>query len=75
MDGTVFNNVNHTSTVRKLEKKLKREQRALARKLENNKKRGENLLLKVEEISPKMCSECKSSIAAWPIFAPLIGPM
>ena len=41
-DGTTFKNVNKTSTVRKLEKKLRREQRALARKLEHTKKkRGE----------------------------------
>ena len=40
-DGEVFKNVNNTSTVRKLEKKLRREQRALARKLAHPKKRGE----------------------------------
>jgi putative transposase len=39
--GEVFKNVNKTPAVRKLEKKLKREQRALARKLAHQKNRSE----------------------------------
>lgn len=37
----VFANINKSSKIRKLEKKLKREQRRLSRKYENKKKRGE----------------------------------
>ncbi|HEK9099617.1 transposase [Bacillus pfraonensis] len=40
-DGEVHTNVNKIIKVRKLEKKLKREQRSLSRKYENLKKRGE----------------------------------
>lgn len=40
-DGRVFQNINYTQKVRKLKKKLKREQRSLSRKYENLKKRGE----------------------------------
>ena len=40
-NGEVDKNLNKSSGIHKLEKKLKREQRALARKLENKKKRGE----------------------------------
>ena len=40
-NGDVYKNLNKSSAIRKLEKTLKREQRALARKLENKKKRGE----------------------------------
>ncbi|MEZ2659223.1 RNA-guided endonuclease InsQ/TnpB family protein [Aneurinibacillus aneurinilyticus] len=40
-DGVVHENINKTIRVRKLEKKLKREQRSLSRKYENLKKRGE----------------------------------
>lgn len=36
-NGNIFKNINKTSKVKKLEKKLKREQRALSRKLENKK--------------------------------------
>jgi putative transposase len=39
--GTVFKNLNKSSAIRKTEKKLRREQRALSRKIEM-KKRGEN---------------------------------
>ena len=37
-DGTVYRNINKSSEIRKLEKKLKREQKALSRKLEAKKK-------------------------------------
>ena len=40
-NGDVYPNMNKSSAIRKIEKKLKREQRALARKLTNPKKRGE----------------------------------
>ena len=40
-DGKIHKNINKTRNVRKLEKKLKREQRSLSRKYENLKKRGE----------------------------------
>jgi putative transposase len=42
-DGKVFGNKNKTSTMKRLEKKLKREQKSLSRKYENKKKRGEQL--------------------------------
>jgi putative transposase len=42
--GQTFDNKNKTEKVRKLEKKLKREQRSLSRKYESKKKRGEQLL-------------------------------
>ena len=43
-NGDVFRNINKSSTIKKLEKKLKREQKALSRKLEAKKrgKKGEN---------------------------------
>ena len=37
-DGTIYRNINKSSEIRKLEKKLRREQRALSRKLEAKKK-------------------------------------
>jgi len=40
-NGDVKKNINKTSKVKKLEKSLKREQRCLSRKYENNKKKGE----------------------------------
>ena len=40
-DGIVHKNINKTIKVKKIEKRLKREQRSLARKFENIKKRGE----------------------------------
>ncbi|EMA6345312.1 transposase, partial [Bacillus cytotoxicus] len=40
-DGKTHKNINQTGKVRKLEKRLKREQRSLSRKFENFKKRGE----------------------------------
>jgi len=40
-NGKIYKNINKTRNVRKLEKKLKREQRSLSRKYENLKKRGE----------------------------------
>lgn len=40
-DGRVFQNINYTQKVRKLKKKLRREQRSLSRKYEYLKKRGE----------------------------------
>lgn len=42
-DGTKFKNVNKTSTVKKVEKKLKREQRKLSRKYESLKIRNKNI--------------------------------
>ena len=39
-DGTKFKNINKTAAVRRLEKKLRREQRRLSRKLECKKKKG-----------------------------------
>jgi len=38
-DGRVFKNINKTSKIKKIEKKLKREQRAFSRKLQNKKRR------------------------------------
>lgn len=40
-DGQVFENINKTKRVKKLEKKLRREQRSLSRKYESKKKGGE----------------------------------
>ncbi|MDS1030222.1 transposase [Bacillota bacterium LX-D] len=40
-NGVIKSNINKTTKVKKLEKKLKREQRRLSRKYENKKKRGE----------------------------------
>ena len=45
-DGKIHKNINKTRNVRKLEKKLKREQRSLSRKYENLKKRGEKTVTK-----------------------------
>ena len=45
-DGQVFENKNKTKKMKKLAKKLKREQRSLSRKYENKKKRGEELQTK-----------------------------
>jgi len=45
-NGSIFGNINKTSKIKKLEKKLKREQKSLSRKYENKKKRGEKLLTK-----------------------------
>ena len=45
-DGQVFENKNKSKSIKKLEKKLKREQRSLSRKYENKKKRGEQPLTK-----------------------------
>lgn len=45
-NGKIYRNINKTRNVRKLEKKLKREQRSLSRKYENLKKRGENSVAK-----------------------------
>lgn len=42
-DGTKFKNINKTSTVKKVEKKLKREQRKLSRKYESLKIRNKNI--------------------------------
>lgn len=42
-DGNKFKNINKTSTVRKVEKKLKREQRKLSRKYESLKVRNKNI--------------------------------
>ncbi|MGL5713505.1 MAG: RNA-guided endonuclease InsQ/TnpB family protein [Paraclostridium sp.] len=42
-DGTTFKNINKTSTVKKVEKKLKREQRKLSRKYESLKIRNKNI--------------------------------
>ncbi len=41
-NGLEFKNINKTSRVRKLEKKLKREQKRLSKKYETNKKKGGN---------------------------------
>ncbi len=40
-DGTIYPNINRTSTVRKLKKKQRRLQRSISRKYEMNKKKGE----------------------------------
>jgi putative transposase len=48
--GQVFGNKNKTDKMKKLEKKLKREQRSLSRKYKNKKKRGEKLLAKSANI-------------------------
>ncbi|MFD6506445.1 RNA-guided endonuclease InsQ/TnpB family protein [Bacillus sp. NPDC060175] len=40
-DGIIHKNINKTMQVKKIEKRLKREQRSLSRKFENKKKRGE----------------------------------
>ncbi|ACJ34569.1 RNA-guided endonuclease InsQ/TnpB family protein [Anoxybacillus flavithermus] len=45
-DGRVFQNINYTQKVRKLKKKLRREQRSLSRKYEYLKKRGEESVTK-----------------------------
>ncbi len=45
-DGKIHKNINKTRNIRKLEKKLKREQRSLSRKYENLKKRGEKIVTK-----------------------------
>ncbi|MEH6892051.1 transposase, partial [Bacillus sp. JJ864] len=50
-DGTVYKNINKTTKVRELEKKLKREQRSLSRKYENLKKRGEKTATKRANIN------------------------
>jgi len=42
-NGMTKKNINKTSTVKKLEKKLKREQRKLSRKYESLKKRNKNI--------------------------------
>ena len=39
-DGRIYENINKTAKIRKLEKKLKRAQRALSRKYESKKKGG-----------------------------------
>lgn len=60
-NGVVYKNINKTNKVKKIEKKLKREQKRLSRKLENNKKGGiatrKNLdkqILKIECIHNKL---------------------
>ncbi|HDR4605314.1 MULTISPECIES: RNA-guided endonuclease InsQ/TnpB family protein [Bacillus] len=45
-DGIIHENINKTMQVKKLEKRLKREQRSLSRKFENIKKRGEQSVTK-----------------------------
>ena len=42
-NGKVYKNINKSSQIKKLEKKLKREQRSLSRKYENYKKQNKNL--------------------------------
>jgi len=56
-NGNKFKNINKTSNIKKLEKKLKREQKCLSRKYESKKKRGEktatysaNINKKVKEV-------------------------
>lgn len=49
-NGKFYKNINKTRNVRKLEKKLKREQRSLSRKYENLKKRGEKSVTKRSNI-------------------------
>jgi putative transposase len=49
-DGQVFPNNNKTNKIKKLEKKLRREQRSLSRKYENKKKRKEELTKKSANI-------------------------
>ena len=41
-DGTVYSNINRTSTIRRLKKKQRRLQRSISRKYEMNKKKGES---------------------------------
>ncbi|WP_416825356.1 RNA-guided endonuclease InsQ/TnpB family protein [Ectobacillus polymachus] len=55
-DGKVHKNINKTIDVRKLEKKLKREQRSLSRKYENLKKRGEQPVTKRANINKNILS-------------------
>ena len=53
-DGSTYKNINKTAKVKKLEKKLKREQRKLSRKYENKKKggatQGKNMLKQIEMV-------------------------
>ena len=53
-DGSTYKNINKTAKVKKLEKKLKREQRKLSRKYENKKKgvaaQGKNILKQIEMV-------------------------
>lgn len=49
-DGQVFENINKTKKIKKLEKKLRRERRSLSRKYENKKKRKEELTKKSANI-------------------------
>lgn len=50
-DGTVYKNINKSSSIKKIEKKLKREQRSLSRKYKNLKKRGEKTATKRANIN------------------------
>ncbi|WP_338752292.1 transposase [Bacillus sp. FJAT-52991] len=50
-NGSVYKNINRSIRVRKLEKKLKREQRSLSRKYEYLKKRGEKAVTKRANIN------------------------
>ena len=50
-DGIKYKNINKTATIKRLEKKLKREQRHLSRKLENKKKGGEKSTIYFANIS------------------------
>lgn len=53
-NGSIYKNINKTIRVKKLEKKLKREQRKLSRKYENKKKggatQGKNILKQIEMV-------------------------
>ena len=59
-NGKVYKNINKTSKVRKIEKKLKREQRKLSRKQENKKKGGatykniDKQILKVQKLHKRL---------------------
>lgn len=50
-DGRIFKNINKTPRVKKIMKKLKREQRSLSRKYENFKKRGDKTTTKRANIN------------------------
>lgn len=60
-NGKVYKNINKTSKVKKLEKKIKREQRKLSRKYENYKKKGgathkniDKQILKVQKLHKRL---------------------
>ena len=48
-NGDVFENINHSKKIKKLEKRLKRQQRKLSRKFENTKKGGETCFKNIQK--------------------------